>query len=182
MLKSIYWLASMSSEVARRLLTLEGDDLVAVTVAYKYSGQKDNLSGEMSKDEFFITGKVWSKPLYEIEDEVTNFCRQLDVTTLIIETNQGGQYVVNNFRGKFASVQGLHEKAFNRFVKRGESKHLRILEYVKNRWSNVYIYKFCNPEYLQCFTSYKKGFKPADPPDSAAGAIRARRTVRRGFP
>lgn len=132
-----------------------GNDYCAFTIGTSHT--------ENNKTKIYIKhGSIWKAQIDETYDNVEKLCKQYNVQTLYIESNQA-QTVLSYELNK----RGIYTKQ----VKNIQNKHLRIVNAIKLNWERIYFSNTVNADYLKQIINYSELSIHDDAPDSLAGLI-----------
>ena len=110
---------------------------------------------------FIRYGAIWKANLDETYETVEKLCKKYEVRTLFVESVQGQVAIANHL------AKRLHTKK----VPTTDAKPIRIQNFVKVNWSNIYFSNECQTEYLNQILEYSEFAIHDDAPDSLAGLI-----------
>lgn len=133
---------------------LGGEDYCALSIGGVAQDQDDPKV-------YIAYGSIWRSNLDTTYEYVEKTCKKFGIATLFVESNQGQLAIANHLSKK------LHVKRINN----SDSKNIRIQNFVKVNWSNIYFSQDCQAEYLNQVLEYSEFALHDDAPDSLAGLV-----------
>lgn len=129
-----------------------GEDFTAWTIAKEHDGK------------LYVYGKMKRKHVEDCYDMIINDYNRLLAQKILTETNADKGYVAKDLRLKGLRVQTYNEK---------ENKYIKIVTYLKGRWSDIIFTDGTDDEYIKQITDFYEDAEHDDAPDSLASLIRA---------
>lgn len=129
-----------------------GEDYTAWTIAKEHDGK------------LYVYGKMKRKHVEDCYDMIINDYNRLLAQKILTETNADKGYVAKDLRLKGLRVQTYNEK---------ENKYIKIVTYLKGRWSDIIFTDGTDDEYIKQVTDFYEDAEHDDAPDSLASLIRA---------
>lgn len=129
-----------------------GEDFTAWTIAKEHDGK------------LYVYGKMKRKHVEDCYDMIINDYNRFLSQKILTETNADKGYVAKDLRLKGLRVQTYNEK---------ENKYIKIVTYLKGRWSDIIFTDGTDDEYIKQITDFYEDAEHDDAPDSLASLIRA---------
>lgn len=129
-----------------------GEDFTAWTIAKEHDGK------------LYVYGKMKRKHVEDCYDMIINDYNRFLAQKILTETNADKGYVAKDLRLKGLRVQTYNEK---------ENKYIKIVTYLKGRWSDIIFTDGTDDEYIKQITDFYEDAEHDDAPDSLASLIRA---------
>ena len=130
----------------------DGEDFTAWTIAKEHDGK------------LYVYGKMKRKHVEDCYDMIINDYNRFLAQKILTETNADKGYVAKDLRLKGLRVQTYNEK---------ENKYIKIVTYLKGRWSDIIFTDGTDDEYIKQITDFYEDAEHDDAPDSLASLIRA---------
>lgn len=109
-------------------------------------------------------GWIWKGQIDITYNKVEQFYKNENISVLYVESNQAQRVIISELKKRGLNVQERNNV---------NNKHLRIVNFVKTNWNDIYFTKAVDPEYLKQVLNYSEHSKHDDAPDSLAGLIAA---------
>jgi predicted phage terminase large subunit-like protein len=133
---------------------LGGADYCALTIG--------GISNQEDDPKIYIAyGVIWRSNLDATYEYVERLCKKYQVATLYVESNQGQLAIANHLAKKLPTKR----------INNSDSNPIRIQNFVKVNWANMYFSQECQPEYLNQVLEYSEFAQHDDAPDSLAGLV-----------
>ena len=128
-----------------------GEDFTAFTIVKKKDGK------------YYVLGKLWSKAVDEVTDEIIALRQKHLAGKIACETNGDKGYLAKALREKGERVITYHEDM---------NKYIKIVTHLKADWKNVVFVNGTDKEYIDQILDYNEYAEHDDAPDSLACMIR----------
>lgn len=128
-----------------------GSDYTAFTIVNKSNGN------------YYVYGRLWQKHVDECLDEVIRCRKSLLAGRIYCEDNGDKGYLAKELRNRGERVMSYHESM---------NKYLKITNYLKFAWNNVYFVEGTDSEYIEQVLDYTEDAAHDDAPDSLSCLIR----------
>ena len=128
-----------------------GKDTTAITF-----GAKDG-------EKIVLEGFVYDKHVDDCMGDLKALLAIHKCGTIYMETNADKGYLEKEIVKFHPATRRYHERM---------NKHVKIVQFLKGKWPEVYLSSQSNPEYITQIADYNEGIEPDDAPDSAASIIR----------
>ena len=115
-------------------------------------------------DQLVLYGRLWSRHIDAVMDEVLAECDRLRCGPILCETNGDKGYVARELRQRGAMVKTYTETM---------NKHIKIATLLRKWWPKVLFVQGTDRAYIDQILDYTADAAHDDAPDSAACLIRA---------
>lgn len=115
-----------------------------------------------SRPIYIKAGSIWKGQIDDTYRRVEKLCRNYNVGTLYVESNQAQRVVAAEFRRRGLLVREVNNIA---------NKHLRIVNAVKVNWANLRFSAACENDFMKQLLNYSEMSSHDDAPDALAGLI-----------
>ncbi len=114
----------------------------------------------------FVRGWIWPDNVVDVYSDIVRKLNEHKCGTLYVEDNADKGSSVRDISKLYPAVTGRTEHT---------NKHVKIIAFLKNKWSELIFAEDCQPEYLNQVLDYTEDADLNDAPDSLASLIREMR-------
>ncbi|MCE9501861.1 MAG: hypothetical protein K8R21_15375 [Leptospira sp.] len=132
-----------------------GSDFCSIAIGGTKQENDDTLA-------YIVRGEIWKSHIDKMYDRVEKICRDMNVTTITIETNQAQVLIAHELRKRGLTVREKNNTS---------NKHIRIMNFLKVPWSKIRFSKMVQQEFINQILSYNPVTGHDDAPDASAGLM-----------
>ena len=121
----------------------------------------------IKENKIVVKGWAWRQDITELYEKIKIICGMNNCTKLWIESNGDHGLSLKGFGTVNFNLQGAWTK---------ENKHMKIINYAKRNWPEIYFDNECQEDFLSQIIDYEEGQEPDDAPDATASLISKMKT------